>query len=114
MIKSDLFQIVYTGKEGKTTAGCPLAKWIIRRGSLDEKILMIVKNRKGHTCSTAWIVVVVVAWEGVASQEADSIYSLLTTKLNKLVLIFFQKTIVTFFTDYEINFLMLIWFAILL
>ncbi|CAH1391306.1 unnamed protein product [Nezara viridula] len=76
-------KIVYTGKEGKTTAGCPLAKWIIRRGSLEEKILMIVKNRKGHTCTTAWIVVVVVAWEGVASQEADSIYSLLTTKLNK-------------------------------
>ncbi|XP_066907386.1 methylcytosine dioxygenase TET isoform X3 [Halyomorpha halys] len=76
-------KIVYTGKEGKTTAGCPLAKWIIRRGGLEEKILMIVKNRKGHTCSTAWIVVVVVAWEGVASQEADSIYSLLTTKLNK-------------------------------
>ncbi|KAL1131488.1 hypothetical protein AAG570_011105, partial [Ranatra chinensis] len=77
------FQIIYTGKEGKTTSGCPLAKWVIRRSCLDEKLLLVVKNRQGHTCSTSWIVVVVVAWEGVPSKDADSTYSMLSYKLNK-------------------------------
>lgn len=76
-------QLLYTGKEGKTTQGCPLAKWIIRRSSLDEKILVLVKHRPGHKCSTAWIVVVLVAWEGVPVDEADVIYNMLVHKLNK-------------------------------
>nr|CAD7569293.1 unnamed protein product [Timema californicum] len=75
-------KIMYTGKEGKTTQGCPLAKWIIRRSSLDEKVLCVVKHRQGHKCPTAWIVVVMVAWEGVPSHEADRVYSLLAHKLN--------------------------------
>nr|CAD7399877.1 unnamed protein product [Timema cristinae] len=76
-------KIMYTGKEGKTTQGCPLAKWIIRRSSLDEKVLCVVKHRQGHKCPTAWIVVVMVAWEGVPSHEADRVYSLLAHKLNR-------------------------------
>ncbi|XP_049840719.1 DNA N6-methyl adenine demethylase isoform X4 [Schistocerca gregaria] len=76
-------KVVYTGKEGKTQQGCPLAKWIIRRSSVDEKILCIVKHRQGHKCSTAWIVVVMVAWEGVPAVEADRAYGLLTHKLNR-------------------------------
>ncbi|XP_063220013.1 uncharacterized protein LOC134529638 [Bacillus rossius redtenbacheri] len=76
-------KVMYTGKEGKTTQGCPLAKWIIRRASLDEKILCVVKHRQGHKCPTAWIVVVMVAWEGVPSTEADRVYNLLTHKLNR-------------------------------
>jgi len=56
---------------------------IIRRSSMEEKILCIVKHRQGHKCPTAWIVVVVVAWEGVPSQEADRVYNLLTHKLNR-------------------------------
>lgn len=74
---------MYTGKEGKTTQGCPLAKWIIRRASVDEKILVIVKHRSGHSCSTAWIVVVIVAWEGVPQNDADTVYNMLVHKLNK-------------------------------
>ncbi|KAL0266559.1 UNVERIFIED_CONTAM: hypothetical protein PYX00_009071 [Menopon gallinae] len=76
-------KICYTGKEGKTTQGCPLAKWVIRRSSIDEKFLIVVKHRQGHTCSTAWIVVCMVAWEGVPSSEADRVYSLLSHKLNR-------------------------------
>ena len=76
-------QILYTGKEGKTTQGCPLAKWIIRRSSLDEKILVLVKHRPGHKCPTAWIIVILVAWEGVPVDEADIVYNMLVHKLNK-------------------------------
>ncbi|KZC07058.1 Methylcytosine dioxygenase TET2 [Dufourea novaeangliae] len=76
-------KVIYTGKEGKTTQGCPMAKWIIRRSGLDEKILTIVKHRQGHKCPTAWIVVAMVAWEGVPTHEADRIYSLLSHKLNR-------------------------------
>uniref|UniRef100_A0A8D8PW25 Methylcytosine dioxygenase TET n=1 Tax=Cacopsylla melanoneura TaxID=428564 RepID=A0A8D8PW25_9HEMI len=76
-------KILYTGKEGKTTTGCPLAKWVIRRASLDEKLLLVVKHRQGHTCSTAWIVVVIVAWDGVPLNQSDGVYSILTNKLNK-------------------------------
>lgn len=81
-----IFQILYTGKEGKTVQGCPMAKWIIRRASLDEKVLVIVKHRTGHHCSTAWIVVVMVAWEGVPQSESDFLYDMLVHKLNKYVL----------------------------
>lgn len=56
---------------------------ILRRSGVEEKILTIVKHRQGHECATAWIVVAVVAWEGVPSHEADRIYSLLTHKLNR-------------------------------
>lgn len=62
-----------------------MAKWIIRRGSLEEKILVLVKHRQGHKCSSAWIVVALVAWEGVVQNEADMMYGLLVHKLNKYV-----------------------------
>jgi hypothetical protein len=46
-------------------------------------VLCIVKHRQGHKCPTAWIVVVMVAWDGVPSHEADRVYNLLTHKLNR-------------------------------
>ncbi|BES99664.1 tet methylcytosine dioxygenase [Nesidiocoris tenuis] len=74
-------KVIFTGKEGKTVAGCPLGKWVIRRSGPEEKILMVVKNRKGHSCATSWLVVVVVAWEGVPSAMADDLYAVVTDKL---------------------------------
>ncbi|KAK5646097.1 hypothetical protein RI129_004561 [Pyrocoelia pectoralis] len=76
-------KICYSGKEGKTPQGCPIAKWIIRRASYEEKYLIIVKQRLGHYCFAAIIVVCIVAWDGVIRGDADTIYDMLCYKLNK-------------------------------
>ncbi|XP_064093702.1 uncharacterized protein LOC135206249 isoform X2 [Macrobrachium nipponense] len=46
-------------------------------------MLAVVKRRAKHTCSTSWIVVAVVAWEGVPLPIADDLYSVLVYKLNR-------------------------------
>ncbi|KAJ8966706.1 hypothetical protein NQ314_003356 [Rhamnusium bicolor] len=76
-------KIRYTGKEGKTAQGCPIAKWVIRRQNIEEKYLVIVKHRRGHLCHSTYIVVCLVVWDGVERENADELYSLLTDKLNK-------------------------------
>lgn len=76
-------KVIYTGKEGKTSSGCPMAKWIIRRSSEDEKVLIVCRQRPGHRCQTAVITVIILLWDGVARPLADFAYSNFTELIPK-------------------------------
>jgi len=73
----------YTGKEGKTSEDCPIAKWIIRRESPEEKFLVIVKQRFKHFCEYSWVAVSIIQWEGLSPQLADLAYDQLSFRTAK-------------------------------
>ena len=54
---------------------------IIRRSGPIEQMLVVVKRRQGHSCIHTWLVIALVAWEGVAKPHADMLYDSLKFKL---------------------------------
>ena len=64
----------YTGKEGKTSEDCSIAKRLLKRPRPHEKFLIVVKERYKHTCEFTFTVAAIISWEGIPRALADQAY----------------------------------------
>ena len=74
---------IYCRREGKSSLGCPIAKYVIRRRSDEEKFLVVAKRRIGHHCKNQWVVILTVAWDGIPKMEADHYYEFMSNITGK-------------------------------
>jgi len=73
----------FTGKEGKTSEDCPIAKWVVRRTGPQEKYLVIAKQRFRHFCDYTWIAISIIQWDGLTQELADRAYNELSFRTAK-------------------------------